>query len=75
MAVVLEGHVLPAGTQLLPSPYHHITNTNSNYTLIQIAMVLQFVLIQNRQGKTRLAKWYSPYSVRGPLYPPSLVLC
>jgi AP-2 complex subunit sigma-1 len=24
-------------------------------------MVLQFILIQNRQGKTRLAKWYSPY--------------
>lgn len=25
-------------------------------------MVLSFILIQNRQGKTRLAKWYSPYS-------------
>ncbi|CAG7925076.1 unnamed protein product [Penicillium olsonii] len=26
-------------------------------------MVLSFILVQNRQGKTRLAKWYSPYSV------------
>ncbi|CAG8983270.1 hypothetical protein HYALB_00002707 [Hymenoscyphus albidus] len=25
-------------------------------------MVLSFVLIQNRQGKTRLAKWYAPYN-------------
>ncbi|RMZ88276.1 hypothetical protein DV736_g4505, partial [Chaetothyriales sp. CBS 134916] len=25
-------------------------------------MVLSFILIQNRQGKTRLAKWYQPYS-------------
>ncbi|KAJ5245205.1 hypothetical protein N7489_005301 [Penicillium chrysogenum] len=25
-------------------------------------MVLSFILVQNRQGKTRLAKWYSPYS-------------
>ncbi|CAF9923733.1 MAG: AP-2 complex subunit sigma [Gomphillus americanus] len=24
-------------------------------------MVLSFILIQNRQGKTRLAKWYAPY--------------
>ncbi|RMZ66013.1 AP-2 complex subunit sigma [Pyrenophora seminiperda CCB06] len=27
-------------------------------------MVLSFILIQNRQGKTRLAKWYAPYSPR-----------
>ncbi|KAH0559622.1 AP-2 complex subunit sigma [Trichoglossum hirsutum] len=26
-------------------------------------MVLSFILVQNRQGKTRLAKWYAPYSV------------
>lgn len=25
-------------------------------------MVLSFILIQNRQGKTRLAKWYAPYT-------------
>ncbi|KAI9727237.1 MAG: AP-2 complex subunit sigma [Chrysothrix sp. TS-e1954] len=25
-------------------------------------MVLSFILVQNRQGKTRLSKWYSPYS-------------
>ncbi|KAK5168986.1 AP-2 complex subunit sigma [Saxophila tyrrhenica] len=25
-------------------------------------MVLSFILIQNRQGKTRLAKWYNPYT-------------
>ncbi|KAK7958396.1 AP-2 complex subunit sigma [Apiospora saccharicola] len=24
--------------------------------------MLSFILVQNRQGKTRLAKWYSPYS-------------
>ncbi|KAI5194592.1 hypothetical protein E4T38_09500 [Aureobasidium subglaciale] len=27
-------------------------------------MVLSFILIQNRQGKTRLAKWYAPYSLK-----------
>lgn len=26
-------------------------------------MVLQYILVQNRQGKTRLAKWYNAYSV------------
>src|SRR5271156_3699927 len=25
-------------------------------------MVLSFILIQNRQGKKRLAKWYAPYT-------------
>ncbi|ODQ65005.1 clathrin coat assembly protein [Nadsonia fulvescens var. elongata DSM 6958] len=25
-------------------------------------MTLQFILVQNRQGKTRLAKWYKAYS-------------
>lgn len=25
-------------------------------------MVLSFILVQNRQGKTRLAKWYAPYN-------------
>ncbi|KIW19502.1 hypothetical protein PV08_00074 [Exophiala spinifera] len=25
-------------------------------------MVLSFILVQNRQGKTRLAKWYAPYT-------------
>jgi AP-2 complex subunit sigma-1 len=25
-------------------------------------MFLSFILIQNRQGKTRLAKWYAPYT-------------
>ncbi|MDI1487479.1 MAG: AP-2 complex subunit sigma [Ramalina farinacea] len=29
---------------------------------VAAAMVLSFILIQNRQGKTRLAKWYAPYS-------------
>lgn len=27
-----------------------------------VTMVLSFILIQNRQGKTRLAKWYAPYT-------------
>ncbi len=27
-------------------------------------MVLSFILVQNRQGKTRLAKWYAPYTDR-----------
>ncbi|KAK9375754.1 AP-2 complex subunit sigma [Lipomyces chichibuensis] len=26
--------------------------------------MLQFILVQNRQGKTRLAKYYTPYDVR-----------
>lgn len=25
-------------------------------------MTLHFMLVQNRQGKTRLSKWYDPYS-------------
>ncbi|KAJ5872869.1 uncharacterized protein N7529_005222 [Penicillium soppii] len=29
---------------------------------LSFKMVLSFILVQNRQGKTRLAKWYSPYS-------------
>jgi hypothetical protein len=29
---------------------------------IKSGMVLSFILVQNRQGKTRLAKWYAPYS-------------
>jgi hypothetical protein len=30
--------------------------------LLHFTMVLSFILIQNRQGKTRLAKWYAPYT-------------
>ncbi|KAF9733335.1 ap-2 complex subunit sigma [Paraphaeosphaeria minitans] len=41
-------------------------------------MVLSFILIQNRQGKTRLAKWYAPYSdeekikLKGEVHLPSI---
>ncbi|KAF3491229.1 uncharacterized protein GIQ15_00746 [Arthroderma uncinatum] len=31
------------------------------YTARQ-GMVLSFIIVQNRQGKTRLAKWYAPYN-------------
>ncbi|EDN97042.1 conserved hypothetical protein [Sclerotinia sclerotiorum 1980 UF-70] len=40
-------------------------------------MVLSFILIQNRQGKTRLAKWYAPYNdeekikLKGEVRPPT----
>ena len=37
-------------------------NTSLSLHLAQAAMVLSFILIQNRQGKTRLAKWYAPYT-------------
>ncbi|KAK5954346.1 AP-2 complex subunit sigma [Knufia fluminis] len=35
-------------------------------------MVLSFILIQNRQGKTRLAKWYAPYTDEGPIISPPM---
>lgn len=44
-------------------------------------MVLSFILIQNRQGKTRLAKWYAPYTdeekvkLKGEVGPPSTLCC
>ncbi|KAK0248556.1 AP-2 complex subunit sigma [Friedmanniomyces endolithicus] len=34
----------------------------SAFTSENAAMVLSFILIQNRQGKARLAKWYAPYN-------------
>ncbi|OQE89715.1 hypothetical protein PENNAL_c0013G06253 [Penicillium nalgiovense] len=37
-------------------------NADQVTSWLLIAMVLSFILVQNRQGKTRLAKWYSPYS-------------
>jgi len=43
---------------LLPS-YHRLQRPR---TWLSSAMVLSFILIQNRQGKTRLAKWYAPYT-------------
>ena len=39
-----------------------------------LTMVLQFILIQNRQGKTRLAKWYAPYAVSISMFLHFLVL-
>jgi hypothetical protein len=35
---------------------------NPDPGLNHLKMVLSFILIQNRQGKTRLAKWYAPYT-------------
>ncbi|CAG7953826.1 unnamed protein product [Penicillium salamii] len=37
-------------------------NADQVTSWLSITMVLSFILVQNRQGKTRLAKWYSPYS-------------
>ncbi|KAJ5082343.1 hypothetical protein N7532_011386 [Penicillium argentinense] len=38
--------------------------TPQSYTVKSLVdkMVLSFIIVQNRQGKTRLAKWYAPYS-------------
>lgn len=36
--------------------------TDSIGLLVVAEMVLSFILVQNRQGKTRLAKWYAPYT-------------
>ncbi|CAG8165789.1 unnamed protein product [Penicillium nalgiovense] len=43
-------------------PSSGFINADQVTSWLLIAMVLSFILVQNRQGKTRLAKWYSPYS-------------
>jgi AP-2 complex subunit sigma-1 len=47
---------LQGGSQSFALP-QAVPNPTSRST-----MVLSFILIQNRQGKTRLAKWYAPYT-------------
>ncbi|KAJ5131174.1 AP complex mu/sigma subunit [Penicillium bovifimosum] len=44
------------------TPPSGFINADQVISWLSVAMVLSFILVQNRQGKTRLAKWYSPYS-------------
>ncbi|TVY42132.1 AP-2 complex subunit sigma [Lachnellula occidentalis] len=53
----------------LPSPHTSTSSDHQRHPQRQFLqasfianMVLSFILIQNRQGKTRLAKWYAPYN-------------
>ncbi|KAJ5725443.1 uncharacterized protein N7483_006800 [Penicillium malachiteum] len=55
-----EKSVAPSETMTEPStPQSYTTRLTRLWNL---KMVLSFILVQNRQGKTRLAKWYAPYS-------------
>ncbi|KAJ5682604.1 hypothetical protein N7462_005769 [Penicillium macrosclerotiorum] len=49
---------LPSDDNDIPGPYRCWPGE----VLVFDTMVLSFILVQNRQGKTRLAKWYAPYS-------------
>jgi Clathrin adaptor complex small chain len=75
MELRLEG--LGEGSFWIRRPWHWISKLKSdqlrkppafraNDSIISEStgdvMVLSFILIQNRQGKTRLAKWYAPYT-------------
>ncbi|EKV08561.1 AP-2 complex subunit sigma [Penicillium digitatum PHI26] len=60
------GASMTGATETIQSLSQHspsgFINADQVTSWLSVAMVLSFIIVQNRQGKTRLAKWYSPYS-------------
>lgn len=71
---IITHSVAPPATRLQPSALVTLLDGRSAtdfcapfqrpfpFVLLAPKMVLSFILVQNRQGKTRLAKWYAPYT-------------